>query len=301
MSLTMLIVLSLLAPPPAARREALLAPGRTLAQLAAALADRDPLVARTAVRCLIDRGPTAARYHPKIVAHPDALVRANAAVGLAGWGAEGIAPLEQLLGDAEPAVRTQAVTAMGRIRPLTAAILERLDELTRDESQEVRSAASLATASAYQTLQGLPLPTDGWRFAKDTDDVGRDREWFATGFDDTGWDPIGIGVAWQHFGYEYTGVGWYRRTFDLPARDPAVQRAILAFDAVDEEAWVWINGQYAGDHVAGPEGWDKPFSLDVTPLLRWDGPNQITVRVYNSAFAGGIWLPVTLRLLAPAE
>ncbi len=90
------------------------------------------------------------------------------------------------------------------------------------------------------------------------------------------------------------GVAWYRRSFTLPVR-PEAERFELVFGAVDESTWVWLNGQPAGVHDIGPSGWDREFALDVSKGLRWGGANKIAVRVYNTAQAGGIWKPVTLR------
>jgi hypothetical protein len=35
----------------------------------------------------------------------------------------------------------------------------------------------------------------------------------------------------------------------------------------------------------------------VTHELKWGQKNQITVRVYDSAYAGGIWKPVSVQVL----
>ena len=56
-------------------------------------------------------------------------------------------------------------------------------------------------------------------------------------------------------------------------------------------------GSHAGQHDIGPDGWTVPFCLDVTAFLKWGQENQITVRVLNTAQAGGIWKPVTLEVL----
>ena len=71
----------------------------------------------------------------------------------------------------------------------------------------------------------------------------------------------------------------------------------ICFDGVDECAWVWINGRNVGQHDLGPDGWDKPFTLDITEEVRWGERNQITVRVQDSAYAGGIWKPVRIEVL----
>jgi len=71
----------------------------------------------------------------------------------------------------------------------------------------------------------------------------------------------------------------------------------LSFEGVDEAAWIWVNGQYAGQHDIGPSGRDVPFRIDITPFLKWNTENQITVRVLNATLKGGIWKPVTLEVI----
>jgi beta-galactosidase/beta-glucuronidase len=140
------------------------------------------------------------------------------------------------------------------------------------------------------------LPREGWRFQTDARQEGHLHGWYEPSFDDSGWSPIHIEEAWEPQGFKYDGVAWYRGTFDLPAQ-PEYLAVEMRFGAVDECAWVWINGQYVGQHDLGPEGWDRPFSLDVTSALQWGQKNHITVRVFDSAQAGGIWKPVQLEVL----
>ena len=122
-------------------------------------------------------------------------------------------------------------------------------------------------------------------------------KWFAPDFADNDWKTISIGKAWEEqIGGPYDGAAWYRTTFTLPAK-PAQVGTDLVFDGVDESAWVWINGQYVGQHDIGPDGWNLRFAMDVTDYLKWGGANQITVRVLDRTFAGGIWKPVYLEVL----
>ena len=141
---------------------------------------------------------------------------------------------------------------------------------------------------------------DGWRFVLDPLRAGHRQGWYEPGFDDTGWETIGIEQTWQEAGHEYIGVTWYRRAIEIP---PVVEHLAvdLHFGAVDESAWVWLNGVYVGQHDIGPSGWDDPFRLDITEEIRWGTTNQITVRAMNTAFAGGIWQPVTISVLELAE
>jgi len=108
---------------------------------------------------------------------------------------------------------------------------------------------------------------------------------------------VGIGKFWDDFGHKaQTGIGWYRGRFKLPEK-PACNAVEICFEAIDESAWVWINGEYVGQHDIGPAGWTVPFNLDVTPFVKWGQENQITVRVLNTASGGGIWKPVALEVL----
>ncbi|MBT4822200.1 MAG: hypothetical protein HON70_41215, partial [Lentisphaerae bacterium] len=122
------------------------------------------------------------------------------------------------------------------------------------------------------------------------------KSWFKLGLDDAKWAGISIEQAWQKAGYDYTGVAWYRRTIELPAK-PDHLAVELHFKGVDECAWVWVNGAYVGQQDLGPSGWNKAFLLDVTKEVKWGEANQITVRAMNTAHAGGIWRPVALEIL----
>jgi len=80
-----------------------------------------------------------------------------------------------------------------------------------------------------------------------------------------------------------TGIGWYRKIFDLPesAKD---KRVWIEFDGVYMNSDVWINGQYLGRY---PFGY-MSFHYDLTPYLR-EGDNLITVRVDNSQQPNTRW------------
>src|SRR5579884_3121577 len=111
-----------------------------------------------------------------------------------------------------------------------------------------------------------------------------------------------------------SGVGWYRRSFDVPA-DWRTARVLLRFGAVDYYAEVWLNGQRIGDH----EGGYLPFAFEIQDRIVHDRLNELIVRVVDpgmdtaDAFpqfrffeiphgkqswygpVGGIWQSVTLE------
>lgn len=96
--------------------------------------------------------------------------------------------------------------------------------------------------------------------------------------------------AWEKQGAEYDGVAWYRVRFTA-GELPDNGKLYLQFGAADESAWVYLNGQFVGEHNLGEAGWDKPFAVEVTPAMR-EGPNVVAVRVLDRILAGGIWKPV---------
>ena len=122
------------------------------------------------------------------------------------------------------------------------------------------------------------------------------KGFFRPDTDLSAWKKIKMGV-WEEQGFaDYDGVAWYTIKFTMPEKmdSNAVE---VAFDAVDESAWVWLNGIYLGAHDIGPEGWKEPFALDCTREIRWGKENTLTVRVYDAAYAGGIYKPVRIDIL----
>jgi len=84
-----------------------------------------------------------------------------------------------------------------------------------------------------------PLP-GAWKFAIDPDDIGVSEKWFADSFNDAHWAMASSdrGTGWDTQGFPgYTGFGWYRQSFELPADLQWRQFVYLYFGAVDEEAY----------------------------------------------------------------
>jgi len=92
-----------------------------------------------------------------------------------------------------------------------------------------------------------------------------------------------------------TDVGWYRKTFELPA-EIRHQRIHLEFDGIYRDATIWVNGHLAGSHLSGYTS----FSLDVTELCDPNECNAIAVRCDAQEFelwsyeGGGIYRDVRL-------
>jgi hypothetical protein len=296
--------------PPAARRLALLHDGVRIDQLAQALADDDVVIRRTAARLLGRRGASEALM--TALDDQDLLVRRTGLAALIGaGGATALSAVERALTDSSSLVRLMAVSHLASFRPHSDRVLLLLDSACKDKDDKVREIATRATWPFFRhapsvrdggtdrditVSETIRLPKEDWRFHLDAGREGHRQDWFEPGLNDSEWAAIAIEQAWQEAGYEYIGVSWYRRSFDLP-EEPGHFAVDLRFGGVDESAWIWVNGVYAGDHDIGPSGWNVPFRLDVTTLLNWGGPNQITVRAMNTAHAGGIWKPVEIEVL----
>ncbi len=87
-------------------------------------------------------------------------------------------------------------------------------------------------------------------------------------------------------GYVETGIGWYRKYFQVNPEAVTGGRVVLHFEGAYMLAQVWINGQYLGRHVYGY----TPFEWDITDFLSRDGSeNVVDVKVDNSAQPSSRW------------
>jgi len=82
------------------------------------------------------------------------------------------------------------------------------------------------------------------------------------------------------------GSAWYRTTLPSTSARPAV----IHFEAIDDNAVVYLNGVEIGKH----QGWNDPFDVGLGSAWKPNGPNVVLVRVENTDGAGGIVKPVVL-------
>jgi beta-galactosidase/beta-glucuronidase len=179
--------------------------------------------------------------------------------------------------------------------------------------------ALLASGVAVPAVSAQTAPprsltlSDGWLFQPDPLGVGDEQGWQSPGFDRSGWRPVTVPRAWDHYdpvmdGYE--GVGWY--ALALPA-DRVVPGAWqrLRFGRANHRATVWIDGREAGENLTGY----LPFEVAASPWLKPGRPPWLVVRVENGVRYdwlpgsttvewvqyGGLLEPVELLTTAPAH
>lgn len=269
-------------------------------------------VKRRAVRHLTKYGIQAVIPLQKAVKNHDYMVRATAIKALCQIkDYNKLSLLSAKISDPEAIVRLQVVKELGKLEPRCKNIDKMLNKMRSDSSAVVREAANNALWPFFRNnvtikkrfdydhtvtlVKEINLPLDGWKFQLDNTQAGHLNGWHKVNYDDSRWKKISIGKSWEKFGYDYDGVAWYRTKFKLPPK-PKQIAAELHFGAVDEDAWVWLNGVYIGQHVMGAAGWDEPFNLDVSKEVKWNQENQIIVRVYDNIYAGGIWKPITIQI-----
>src|SRR5258706_4910018 len=142
------------------------------------------------------------------------------------------------------------------------------------------SFAGIESASGRQRI----LFDDNWRFYQG-DTTGAEQILF----NDSKWRTLDLPHDWSiegdfdekaattgRGGYLPTGIGWYRKTFDLSSNATG-KNVWIEFDGVYMNIDVWINGHHLGKY---PNGY-MSFYYDLTPYLKRK-KNIIAVRVDNS-------------------
>jgi len=186
-------------------------------------------------------------------------------------------------------------------------------------------AADTGAATAASPREHLSLDAnwkfhlgDDWPNALHLDKAGASTGPAAERFNDSAWRSLDLPHDWAielpfdrnadtSHGFKPVGpdfpknsIGWYRRTFELPAEDSG-KRIWLTFDGVFRDTTVWVNGWLVTRH----EGGYYPFREDITDIAHFGGKNVVTVKVDASKFEGwfyegaGIYRHVWLDKTAP--
>jgi hypothetical protein len=145
--------------------------------------------------------------------------------------------------------------------------------------------------TVYEDLGSLP--TEGWLFHTDPKGQGEASGWQQPGLNDSRWQMVRTAEWWEPQIGPYDGVAWYRRTIDIPTGTTC-----LWFGAVDESAWVYLDGELVGQHDEGESGWDQRFRIDL-PANLTPGNHMLAVKVLDRTLKGGIWKSIKLARRKP--
>ena len=144
----------------------------------------------------------------------------------------------------------------------------------------------------------------GWKFQ-----LGDSAAASKPDFDDSAWQPVGLPHSFStpYFMSSdfYTGYGWYRKSFEIPAAWQG-KKISLEFEAAFQDAEIFVNGEKAGSHQGGYVG----FPIDITKQVK-PGINTVAIRLNNlwkpglaprageHVFSGGIYRNVRLVATDP--
>ncbi|QEM14587.1 DUF4982 domain-containing protein [Mucilaginibacter rubeus] len=142
-----------------------------------------------------------------------------------------------------------------------------------------------------QTRQKLDFDKS-WRF-----NLGAVENGEKTTLDDSKWRTLNLPHDWSiegtfskdnpatpEGGALPGGIGWYRKTFTVPASSKG-KLVYIDFDGVYQKSDVWINGHHLGFR---PNGYIS-FRYELTPYLNFGGNNVIAVKVDNSVQPNSRW------------
>jgi beta-galactosidase len=169
--------------------------------------------------------------------------------------------------------------------------------LTYDMKQlEAKFVHIVIPPKEYTTIMWKPEQT-----RREVRDISGDWKFFKgnvkgaelVAFNDKDWKSINIPHTWNAddlFDYRnyrdtidvtemiYRGIGWYRKTFTVDAAWKG-KYIKVNFQAANQVAEVWLNGQYLGKHTGGYTPFH--FGQNFTKHLRFDQPNVLAVKVDN--------------------
>ena len=151
----------------------------------------------------------------------------------------------------------------------------------------------LSSCADNEKMQGDILFDFNWKFALN-DHPGAENP----DYDDSNWRVLDVphdfsiekpfredNPSGPGGGYAFGGIGWYRKSFTLPAGTGG-KRVIVRFEGVYRNSDVWVNGHHLGFR---PYGYST-FSYDMTPYLNPSGePNLLAVKVNTSDQPNSRW------------
>lgn len=128
-----------------------------------------------------------------------------------------------------------------------------------------------------------------WTFLQGEDE----NAWFK-GYDDSHWRNVNLPHDWsveapfskKHSsgtGYLPGGIGWYRKTFNLPP-DIKNKKVELTIEGAYNNVKVWVNSYYLGHR---PYGYST-FSYDLSEFIK-EGDNCISIRLNHDSTSDSRW------------
>ncbi len=174
------------------------------------------------------------------------------------------------------------------------------------EKKRMESVAAKTGGAEGELVTLLPETA---RFRTDPFDDGRYERWQEPSTDLAAWKPLATTSGWDtqglqdEKGHPYMGAAWYQFDVNVPEGARGKPLSLYGLGVVNE-AWVWVNGRYAG-HRPYMNPWSRPHALemDVSQVVEPGRNNRITVRVlcnWDVWGANGIYERMFLYAKKPA-
>lgn len=185
---------------------------------------------------------------------------------------------------------------------------------TKDDPAGLNDELSYANIKPWVMANGNEFVKDGTPASRPAGDLGTNVEYVQPDFNDNGWRKLDLPQDWGvegAFNQDYpgetaklswSGVGWYRKHFVIPASD-AGQKIYLDVDGAMAYANVWLNGHYIGGWPYGYASWE----VDLTPYIKFGAENVVAIRLDNPPNSsrwypgGGIYRNVWLVKTSPVH
>jgi beta-galactosidase len=141
-----------------------------------------------------------------------------------------------------------------------------------------------------QEPAGRAIPLNDWRMKEVPNTTGRPE--VAEKFSEESWETANVRRRFGPLKPDRSAV--FRAHFSASANDLSASNVSVRFTTIDDEGWVYVNGQLAGE----AHDWSTPHSFDIRKFLH-EGENTIAVAVKNNAGEGGLNGGVTLEIQEP--
>ena len=133
-----------------------------------------------------------------------------------------------------------------------------------------------------QSLKGT------WSFS-----IGINEEWTSVKYNDTEWETIKVPSPWENQGFNgYNGYAFYRKKITIPSAYKG-RMLYLNMGYIDDVDEVYLNGIKIGSTGSFPPNYTTAYNAERVyfipeEYIKFDAPNLIAVKVYDSYEWGGI-------------
>lgn len=134
------------------------------------------------------------------------------------------------------------------------------------------------------------IKLDGkWNYKFDDQKIGIEQYWFQQGKIIPDGEILVPGLFENQTGRQFDGWVWYFKEFNFDFESENENIAIF-FDAIDDDAKVWLNNKFLGEH----QGYSESFYFDIKDKIK-KGKNFLAVLVSDHGGPGGIYKSVSIK------